>query len=117
MPRMSGVQGSIGEVVNDAKRGLSARTATYVKNTPISKPKYTDVMTVKSFFLMNKSISIADKGIPIIVIKTTQGTQSGADLTDGELKIRTAIPRETMQNSVRRKMRAIGCISLGEDEE
>ena len=116
MPRMSGVQGSIGEVANDAKRGLSARTATYVKNTPISKPKYTEVMIVKSFFLINKSISIADNGIPIIVIKTTQGTQSGADLIDGELKIRTAIPRETMQNSVRRKMSAIECISLGENE-
>ena len=113
---MSGVHGSTGEVANDAKRGLSARTATYVKNTPMSKPKYTEVMTVKSFFLINKSISIADNGIPIITSKTTQGTQFGADLMDEELKIKTAIPRETMQNSVRRKMSAIECISLGENE-
>jgi hypothetical protein len=116
MPRMSGVHGSTGEVANDAKRGLSARTATYVKNTPMSKPKYTEVMTVKSFFLINKSISIADNGIPIIASKTTQGTQFGADLMDGELKIKTAIPRETMQNSVRRKISAIECISLKENE-
>ena len=113
---MSGVHGSTGEVANDAKRGLNARTATYVKNTPMSKPKYTEVMTVKSFFLINKSISIADNGIPIITSKTTQGTQFAADLMDGELKIKTAIPRETMQNSERRKMSAIGCISLGENE-
>ena len=112
MPRMSGVQGSIGEVANDAKSGLSARTATYVKNTPISKPKYTEVMIVRSFFLINKSINIADKGMPIIVIKMTQGTQFGADLTEGELKIRTAIPRDTMQNNVRRKISAMICISL-----
>ncbi|HAU49584.1 MAG TPA: hypothetical protein DCW57_10935 [Planctomycetaceae bacterium] len=49
--------------------------------------------------------------MPIITSKTTHGTQSGADLTEGELKIRTAMPRETMQNSKRSIMSAIRYIS------
>jgi hypothetical protein len=50
--------------------------------------------------------------MPIIVSKTTQGTQSGADLIEGEFKIRTAMPRDTMQNSERSIMSAIGYISI-----
>ncbi len=68
-------------------------------------------MTVKSFLRMKESIRIAASGMPIIDSKTTQGTQSGADLTEGELKIRTAMPRETMQNSKRSIMSAMRYIS------
>ena len=60
---------------------------------------------------MKESITIAVRGMPIITSKTTHGTQSGADLTEGELKIRTAMPRETMQNSNRKIISAIRYIS------
>ena len=68
-------------------------------------------MIVRSFLLMKESITIAVRGMPIITSKTTHGTQSGADLTEGELKIRTAMPRETMQNSKRKIISAIRYIS------
>jgi len=61
---------------------------------------------------MKESIRIAVRGMPIIVSKTTHGTQSGADLIEGEFKIRTAMPRDTMQNSERSIMSAIGYISI-----
>ena len=60
---------------------------------------------------MKESMTITARGMPIIASKTNHGTQSGADLIEGDLKIRTAIPRETMQNSERRIMSAIGYIS------
>ena len=68
-------------------------------------------MTVRSFLLMKESIIIAVRGMPIITSKTAHGTQLGADLTEGELKIRTAMPRETMQNSERSIMSAMRYIS------
>jgi hypothetical protein len=68
-------------------------------------------MMVKSFFFMKESMTITARGMPIITSKTTHGTQSGADLIEGDLKIRTAMPRETMQNSERSMMSAIGYIS------
>ena len=66
---------------------------------------------VKSFLFMKESMTITARGMPIIASKTNHGTQSGADLIEGDLKIRTAIPRETMQNSERSIMSAIGYIS------
>ncbi len=68
-------------------------------------------MTVKSLLRMKESIRSAASGMPIIDSKTTQGTQSGADLTEGEFTIRTAMPRDTMQNSERSIINAIGYIS------
>ena len=66
---------------------------------------------VKSFLFMKASMTITARGMPIITSKTTHGTQSGASLIEGDLKIRTAMPRETMQNSERSIMSAIGYIS------
>ena len=69
-------------------------------------------MIVRSFLLMKESITIAVRGMPIITSKTTQGTQSGADLIEGEFKIRTAMPRDTMQNNERSIISAIELISI-----
>ena len=109
---MRGSHGSMGEFENEAIRGLNARTATYVRKTPMRSPKYTDVITVRSFLRMKESIKIAISGMPIIDSKTIHGTQSGADLIGGEFKIRTAMPRDTMQNSERSIISGIGYISI-----
>ncbi|MEC7293929.1 MAG: hypothetical protein VXU46_03455, partial [Planctomycetota bacterium] len=60
------------------------------------------------FLRMKESIRIAANGMPIIARRTTHGTQSGASLIEGEFKIRTAMPRDTIQNSERSIINAIG---------